>query len=85
MTVWQLLDILWKILDPDMKDMKVYLALFQLFYFYDSNIVSYEWDVKFKNFENDQRRKFFRKLLWEVGFSRWGIYQITEAATRGVL
>ena len=73
MTVWQLLDILWKILDPDMKDMKVYLALFQLFYFYDSNIVSYEWDVKFKNFENDQRRKFFRKLLWEVGFSRWGI------------
>ena len=48
MTVWQLLDILWKILDPDMKDMKVYLALFQLFYFYDSNIVSYEWDVSLK-------------------------------------
>ena len=73
MTVCQLLHILWKILDPDMKDMKVYLGLFQLFYFYDSNIVSYEWDVKFKNFENDQRRKFFRKLLSEVGFSRWGI------------
>ena len=33
MTACQILDILWKILDPDMKNMKVYLALFQLFCF----------------------------------------------------